>query len=75
MIDRLETKGLVARELRPHDRRCVYCRITDKGLGLLKALDRPVEEFNQSLFRGLSQAELKELTSLLMKTRQAHEMD
>src|SRR5213594_1988959 len=32
MIDRLESKGLVTREIRPHDRRCVYCRITKKGL-------------------------------------------
>src|SRR3982750_2439606 len=36
MIDRLESKGLVAREIRPHDRRCVYCRITKKGLKILK---------------------------------------
>src|ERR1051326_91268 len=28
MIDRLESKGLATREIRPHDRRCVYCRIT-----------------------------------------------
>src|SRR5881394_1663967 len=39
MIDRLAAKGLVAREVRPHDRRCVYCRITQKGLRLLKLLD------------------------------------
>src|SRR2546430_16095982 len=32
MIDRLEAKGLVAREVRPHDRRRVYCRITRNGL-------------------------------------------
>src|SRR2546423_1363502 len=47
MIDRLESKGLVTREIRPHDRRCVYCRITKKGLKLLKLLDQPVEEFNK----------------------------
>src|SRR5919199_5153950 len=38
MIDRLEAKGLVVREVRPHDRRCVYCRITKKGLKLLEQL-------------------------------------
>src|SRR3982751_3077611 len=26
MIDRLEAKALVSREIRSHDRRCVYCR-------------------------------------------------
>jgi DNA-binding MarR family transcriptional regulator len=75
MIDRLESKGLVVREIRPHDRRCVYCRITEKGLNLLELLDQPVEEFNRAVFRGLSEAELEQLTSLLMKTRQAHEAD
>ena len=75
MIDRLEAKGLVARELRPDDRRCVYCRITEKGLNLLKLLDGPVEEANRAAFRGLSAAELEQLTALLIKIRKAHEQD
>ncbi len=75
MIDRLEAKGLVAREVRPHDRRCVYCRITQKGLSLLKLLDEPVEEANRAAFSGLSAAELEQLVELLMKTRKAHEAD
>ena len=57
MIDRLESKGLVEREIRSHDRRCVFCRITPKGLNLLKALDDPCEESMQGL-SGLSAAEL-----------------
>lgn len=75
MIDRLESKGLVSREIRPHDRRCVYCRITKKGLKLLKLLDEPVEEFNHAAFRGLSAPELEQLVALLLKTRKAHESD
>jgi DNA-binding MarR family transcriptional regulator len=75
MIDRLESKGLVTREIRPHDRRCVYCRITEKGLNVLEALDEPCEESNCSAFRGLTSAELKQLTTLLLKTRKAHETD
>src|SRR5215475_546708 len=75
MIDRLESKGLVAREIRPQDRRCVYCRVTKKGLNLLEPLDQPVDEFNRSVFCALSKAELEQLTALLMKTRQAHEAD
>src|SRR5919198_4526599 len=75
MIDRLESKGLVEREVRPHDRRCVYCRITAKGLGLLKALDGPVEKANPAAFAGLDEAELEQLIALLGKTRRAHESD
>jgi len=73
MIDRLEAKGLVAREIRPDDRRYVHCRVTEKGLNLLELLDEPVEEANHAAFRGLSKAELGQLVALLEKTRQAHE--
>src|SRR5437763_9477632 len=75
MIDRLEAKGLVEREVRPHDRRRVYCRITRNGLSLLKRLDEPTEEANPAACRGLSAAELAQLTALLVKTRKAHETD
>jgi DNA-binding MarR family transcriptional regulator len=73
MLDRLESKGLVWREIRPNDRRCVYCRITGKGLNLLQLLDEPVEEANHTAFGGLHHTELEELIALLMKTRKAHE--
>src|SRR5918911_2636207 len=73
MLDRLEAKGLVAREVRPHDRRRVYCRITKKGLSLLKLLDGPVGEFNRSAFHAFSEAEIKQLIALLVKTGEAHE--
>ena len=75
MIDRLESKGLVWREIRPNDRRCVYCRITEKGLNLLQLLDQPVEESNHLAFGRLSQRELEQLVTLLMKTRQAQPED
>jgi len=61
MIDRLEAKGLVAREIRSHDRRCVYCRITKKGLKLLELLDRPVNDFNRKAFAALGDGELEKL--------------
>ena len=66
MIDRLEAKELVRRESYPDDRRCVYCRITEKGLNLLELLDEPVDETNAA-FHGLSEAELEQLTALVEK--------
>ncbi len=71
MIDRLETKELVRRENCPDDRRCVYCRITEKGLNLLELLDEPVEEADRVVFRGLNETELEQLTALLEKARKA----
>ena len=73
MIDRIEAKGLVVREIRPDDRRCVHCRITEKGLNLLELLDAPVEEANQAAFRGLNKGEVDQIIELLEKTREAHE--
>jgi len=75
MIDRLEAKGLVGREVRPHDRRCVYCRITKKGLKLLELLDERVNEFNQRAFAALSDSELEKLITVLLKIRESHEKD
>jgi MarR family transcriptional regulator, organic hydroperoxide resistance regulator len=73
MIDRLEAKGLVTREIRPHDRRCVYCRITKKGLKLLELLDEPVNEFNQSAFGALTDGEIEKLVAVLLKIRDSHQ--
>src|ERR1051325_8322092 len=73
MIDRLEAKGLVGREVRPQDRRCVYCRITKKGLKLLELLDEPVHEFNQGAFAALSDSEIEKLVAVLLKIRESHE--
>ncbi len=72
MIDRLEAKELVRRESCAEDRRCVYCRITEKGLQLLELLDEPVDETNDG-FYGLSEAELAQLTALLEKVWQRFE--
>ncbi len=73
MIDRLEAKGLVARERCGEDRRCVYCRITGKGLELLKKLDRPVDEVTQAAFAALNPQELAQLVKLLERVRMTHE--
>ena len=73
MIDRLESKGLVRREARSDDRRCVYCRITREGLNLLRPLDEPVEDANHKAFGGLTRREIEQLVALLLKTRQAHD--
>lgn len=75
MIDRLEAKDLVAREIKPHDRRCVYCRITKKGLKLLELLDEPVNEFNHGAFAGLNDSEIEKLVAVLLRIRDSDETD
>jgi len=71
LIDRLEKQGLVARRRCEKDRRIVYVQITDKALGIVKQLDKPMEELHQRLIGHLSRKELYELSRLLEKARQA----
>ncbi|MBM3783337.1 MAG: MarR family transcriptional regulator [Acidobacteria bacterium] len=69
LLDKLETKGLVTRVRCTHDRRQVLCSITETGLALLKSLDKPAEQANQSLFAALSESEIYKLIDLLDRIR------
>jgi DNA-binding MarR family transcriptional regulator len=69
LVDRLERKGLVARTPCPKDRRRVYCRITAKGLDLLKELDDPVNRWDSQAVSVLPPSELDTLVDLLDRVR------
>jgi MarR family transcriptional regulator, organic hydroperoxide resistance regulator len=69
LLDRLEVKKLVGRERCPTDRRQVTCRISDDGLALLSALDVPVAEAERVALSGLTPHQLKQLITLLDRTR------
>jgi DNA-binding MarR family transcriptional regulator len=70
LIDRLETKGLVERERRSHDRRCVYCRITSLGAALLADLDEPVRAATDAAFHGVTKKDLAQLVGSLDRLRE-----
>ena len=72
MVDRLETKGLVMRERRMADRRCVHCRITPKGLSLLERLDETVDRMDDEAVKSLTPEEQQQLTRLLDAVRAGH---
>jgi DNA-binding MarR family transcriptional regulator len=65
ILDRLETRGLIARERLRADRRVVHTRITDAGLRLLKELDHPVRDLHRRQFRHVPAGRLKTLAALL----------
>ena len=69
LVDRLERKGLVARKPCPDDRRRVFCRITEKGLELLKEMDEPVNRWDAKTVSVLAPADLDALISLLDRIR------
>lgn len=68
LVERLKQKGLVEREICPEDRRRVEVIINEKGLTLLKEMDKIEDSYNK-LFKGLTADEAKILNQLLDKLR------
>ena len=75
MIDRLEERGLVARDRGAEDRRVVRVRITDAGLELLAEVGGPLADCHARQLGHLSDADLKRLSALLREARLPHEPD
>lgn len=65
IIDRLEAKGLVARERCTQDRRRVWCRISSEGLDLLECLDGPVGRSDVGIFQNMTPEDLEGFIGLL----------
>ncbi len=68
LVEKLKMKDLVRREECPTDRRQVDVLITEKGLELLKELEKQVEEGNRQIVR-LTLEEANQLNDLLDKLR------
>ena len=68
LVEKLKLKDLVRREECPSDRRQVDVLITEKGLELLRQLERQVEEGNRNIVN-LTQEEAIQLNDLLDKLR------
>src|SRR5580658_8882768 len=53
LLDRMESRGWIARAREAEDRRVVKTRITAEGLRLLSELDEPVDELHRRQFCNL----------------------
>ncbi|MEM9065803.1 MAG: MarR family transcriptional regulator [Planctomycetota bacterium] len=73
LVDRLETKGLVARARSTTDRRVVQVRITEQGIGLLEELDNPVRALHRKQLGHMGADRLAALSDLLSEARQPAE--
>jgi DNA-binding MarR family transcriptional regulator len=71
LLNRLEQRGLVERSRGREDRRVITARATPAALGLLKSLDRPVEEFQRKLLGHLGEQRLRALIRLLGAARKS----
>ncbi len=69
LIDRMEKKGWVTRHRCEQDRRRVWCRITEVGLGLLASLDEAIEEVDDAISAVLDDAEIAQFIDCLERLR------
>jgi len=65
LLDRLGDRDLVIRERSSTDRRVVMSRITDRGLGLLKGIDAPLQGQVRTHFGEYDNQALDQLEKLL----------
>jgi DNA-binding MarR family transcriptional regulator len=69
LLDRMESRGLIARAREEQDRRVVKARITAEGLRVLGELDSPVQEMHRRQLRHIPAKELRQLSRLLERVR------
>jgi DNA-binding MarR family transcriptional regulator len=70
LLDRMESRGLIARAREAQDRRVVKTRITAEGLRLLDELDKPVHELHRRQLSHLPAKQLRQLSNLLDRARE-----
>ncbi|RJG08447.1 MarR family winged helix-turn-helix transcriptional regulator [Massilia cavernae] len=70
VIERLEQKGLVARERSSEDKRSFFVRLTPQGEDVFREVFPKVVEHGRQLFAPLSEADFDALDASLRKVRQ-----
>jgi len=70
LLDRMESRGLIARARETEDRRVVKTRITKEGMRLLKELDEPMRKLHWRQLRHLPAEQLEQLSKLLDRARE-----
>jgi len=73
LLDRLETRGWIARVRPPENRRIVQVTLTDAGHALLTELTQAVQRCHEKQLGHLTVAQQKQLNQLLAAARAPHE--
>jgi DNA-binding MarR family transcriptional regulator len=73
LLDRMESRGLIARARGKEDRRVVKTRTTVEGLRVLEKLDVPVRELHRRQLHHIPAKELRQLSRLLERVHATDE--
>lgn len=71
VLDRLQNKGLIARDISPRDRRARILRLTDKGRAVLDSTQPLVWALQNDILCGLDPQEKETLLHLMRKLAKA----
>ena len=69
LLDKLEAKGMVSREVDPSDRRALHIHLTDSGRIIWRDIDQCGMRVRDTALAGLSDSECNTLTALLERVR------
>jgi DNA-binding MarR family transcriptional regulator len=65
VLDRLERRGLVRRQLNPHDRRSFTIHVTPTGAGPARRLADAMDELEAEVRRGLGERDVRSVTAVV----------
>lgn len=69
LLDKLEAKGLVTREVDPDDRRALFIRLTDAGRKIWRDIDQCGMRVRDMALSGMDDHERNTLTALMERVR------
>lgn len=69
LLDKLEAKGLVAREADPDDRRALHISLTESGRSIWRDIDQCGMRVRDVALAGMSERERSALTTLMERVR------
>lgn len=69
LLDRMEKQGWITRTRDTVDRRSVLVNVTNEGIELTKEMKKPIQDYVDQQFPGISQKDLKLLIDILEKSR------
>lgn len=75
LLDRMEARGLIARERSTEDRRAVITRISDAGRALVDSMDQPLHAMNRAKLGKFGHAALRTLIDELERMREMLEAE